>query len=77
MPDADIRAVISVGDQITAELGNTAEYAARAGKLMKTCRIELTGQAQGEALFDGSADISIYTAIERLTNEELEDLLHE
>lgn len=52
--------------------GGSAETAKR----LKTPRtIAIGGEAVGETLFDGSEDITIYTAIERLTNEELEELL--
>ena len=52
--------------------GGSAETAKR----LKTPRaIALGGEATGETLFDGSEDVTIYTAIERLTNEELEELL--
>ena len=54
---------------------SSANEAVTAEKLKTARTIELTGEATGETLFDGSADAAIYVAIERLTNTELEALL--
>lgn len=46
-----------------------------AERLAVARKIELSGDARGDALFDGSRDVSIYTIIETLSNLELEALL--
>lgn len=54
---------------------STATEALTAQKLATPRVISLDGEAKGETLFDGSANASIYVALERLTNEELEEML--
>lgn len=46
-----------------------------ARRLYTARSIALGGDAQGGALFDGSADAEIYAAVARLSNEELEEIL--
>lgn len=56
--------------------GDTRNITAKAAERLLTPRqIAVSGDAVGSAAFDGSADISIATAVERLTNEELEAML--
>ena len=55
--------------------GGTGGTAQMAQKLAAARTIELEGEAIGETLFDGSQDVSIYVSIERLTNEELKEML--
>lgn len=52
-----------------------SRHAETADRLSTPRQIEITGEAAGEGLFDGSEDIEIYTAIERITNTELEAIL--
>jgi len=46
-----------------------------AEKLKTERKISLTGEAVGEAMFDGSHDAEISTILSRITNAELEDML--
>lgn len=46
-----------------------------ADKLSTARQIALTGEARGQALFDGSEDVEIYTHVESITNTELEEIL--
>lgn len=63
-------------DYMTEEdLDEIAERVPAPEKLRTARTIELTGEAAGQALFDGSEDVQIYTAIAVLTNEEIEQML--
>lgn len=61
-------------DALTEGIAGAAE-AETAKKLSTARQIALTGEASGQALFDGSEDVSIYTHVERITNTELEEML--
>lgn len=53
----------------------TGSIADAAKRLKTPRRIALEGDAQGGTLFDGSEDVSVYTEICTLSNEELEAIL--
>lgn len=72
---AKLHVSLSAESNLTANVGTASQYASQAGRLTTPRRIGISGQAQGEALFDGSEDVTIHTVISVLTNEELEDLL--
>lgn len=44
-------------------------------KLVTPRKIELSGEVQGSVFFDGSQDVAIQTAVSRITNSEMEELL--
>lgn len=50
-------------------------HAITADRLTTARNIRLTNEVLGQALFDGSDDIEIYTAVERITNSEMEEML--
>ena len=52
-----------------------SEYAEKAGSLKFPRKIEITGDAAGSALFDGSKDIDIEVSVSAITKEELEAIL--
>ena len=69
--------VVSSGEQggamtFSAEAGGAAITARR---LATARKIGLGGDAVGSASFDGSADMEIMTAVETLSNAELEAML--
>lgn len=56
-------------------LEGTVKRAGTADALTTARKIGLYGDVTGTAAFDGSRDVSIRTAVEVLTNEELEAML--
>ena len=50
-------------------------HALMADRLTTARNIRLTNEVLGQALFDGSEDIEIFTAVERITNSEMEEML--
>ena len=62
-------------DVLTMKSGEPT-WAENVATRLKTGRtIELTGNATGETIFDGSENVQIFTSISTLTNEELEAML--
>lgn len=59
-------------ETLPVRMSRNAETAER---LANPRQIAIVGEAAGEGMFDGSEDIAIYTAIERMTNTELEAIL--
>lgn len=57
------------------QMGGVVADGIEAVRLKTPRAIALGGEAAGETMFDGGEDVTIYTSIERLTNEELEELL--
>lgn len=55
--------------------GMTSMDVETAQRLTTPRMIALSGDAQGQAEFDGSADAVIHTAVEEINNEELEEML--
>ncbi len=53
----------------------TPRHALMADRLTTARNIRLTNEISGQALFDGSDDIEIYTAVDRITNSEMEEML--
>ena len=53
----------------------TTRHALMADRLTTARNIRLTNEISGQALFDGSDDIEIYTAVDRITNSEMEEML--
>ena len=52
------------------------QWADAVAESLKTPReIRLSGNVSGAAMFDGSHDVEIYSAVSTLTNEELEEML--
>ena len=63
-------------DDIYQRFGTGDEVNARtAERLLNARTISLVGETLGAGQFDGSKDLSIFTTVERLTNEELEGML--
>ena len=52
-----------------------AEEAKVAWKLKTPRKIIVSGEVDGEGLFDGSNDVDIYAVVDRITNTELEAML--
>lgn len=50
-------------------------HALMADKLTTGRNIRLTNEVLGQALFDGGEDIEIFTAVDRITNSEMEEML--
>ncbi|MDD6041939.1 MAG: hypothetical protein PUD63_12220 [Clostridia bacterium] len=63
---------VPIGIEASAQYIGNAETAKR---LAQARTIAIHGEARGETLFDGSEDASIYTVVEKITNEELEEWL--
>lgn len=69
---------MTAGQQKTIQRMSTSQtvrHALMADKLTFARNIKLTNEVLGQALFDGSDDIEIYTAVERITNAEMEEML--
>lgn len=62
----------TVQNMVTSQ---AARHALMADRLTTARNIRLTNEVLGQALFDGSEDIEIYTAVERITNSEMEEML--
>lgn len=62
----------TVQNMVTSQ---AARHALMADRLTTARNIRLTNEVLGQALFDGSDDIEIYTAVERITNSEMEEML--
>lgn len=62
---------------VKQEGGNAdmAEEAKVAWKLKTLRKIIVSGEVDGEGLFDGSGDVDIYATVDRITNSELEAML--
>ena len=78
MYNGAVRMVVT-GNQGTVgmkvEKSGSGGAAVTARRLETKREIRLSGSAQGMALFDGSADADIYTALDTMSNEDLEGML--
>lgn len=73
---SEIKISLAAEQTIGVKLQPGGSGSAETAKRLKTPRtIAIGGEAIGETMFDGSEDVTIYTAIERLTNEDLEEML--
>lgn len=68
---------VSGGQKIIKSMtaSQTMRHALMADRLTTARNIRLTNEISGQALFDGSDDIEIYTAVDRITNSEMEEML--